>query len=95
MTRWVALGAVLVVAGCSGSPPPPPPPVAVQICPPDPAPGSGLVCAPPKACQLDPKFLALINGPLGDLVPEKWQKYRDAAGHLALAIQDLCQDPAS
>ena len=90
MTRWLVVGAMLVVAGCAGAPPPPKPPaVPVQICPPDP--GPGFVCAPPKACQLDPKFLALVEGPLGDLVPEKYQKYRDAVNHLGLAVQDLCQ----
>ena len=93
MTRWLVAGAILVVvAGCESAPPPPKPPVVpVQICPPDPSPASGLICAPPKACQLDPKFLALVEGPLGDLVPERYQKYRDAVNHLGLAIQDLCE----
>jgi len=83
----------LLVAGCAGQPKPPPVVIAAptQICPPSPDPASGYVCAPPKACQLDPKFLALVEGPLGDLVPEKYQKYRDAVNHLGLAVQDLCQ----
>jgi hypothetical protein len=27
----------------------------------------------------------------GDLVPQKYQKYRDAVNHLGLAVEDLCR----
>lgn len=92
MMRALLVAGCLWMAGCAGQPAPKPVPVApTQICPPDPPVGSNLQCAPPKACQLDPKFLALIEGPLGDLVPAKYQKYRDAVDHLGLAVQDLCQ----
>ena len=91
MRLVVIAGAVGLLVGCTASATPPKPVVATQICPPSPDPATGLYCAPPKACQLDPKFLALVEGPLGDLVPEKYQKYRSAVDHLGLAIQDLCQ----
>jgi hypothetical protein len=87
--RAFLVAGCLVVAGCAGQQPVVTPVAMVQICPPDPP--AGYSCAPPKACTLDPKFLALVNGPLGDLVPEKYQKYRDALNHMGLAVQDLCQ----
>jgi len=67
------------------------PAAPIQVCPPDPPAGSGYSCAPSKVCQLDPKFLALVEGPLGNLVPEKDQKYRRAVDYLGLALQEICQ----
>lgn len=80
------LGLYLVTA-CAQPPQQPPistPPKA--ICPP--AAPTGYVCAAPTPCRLDPKVVALDNGPLGALLPPN---IRAAINHGALMVRDLCE----
>ena len=84
--KRLALIATLALGACTSAPQSAPV-ATTQICPPNPPAGSGYICAPSKACSLSPDVLKLDQGPLGAVLPTK---YRNAIGHFAQGVEDLC-----